>query len=174
MIRLNRSIDLSSNSTRAVCLPYERRFLNYNFADRYVKVVGWGATENGWYFQWAKKILVNCFSFLVYDIGSSSDVLLKISLPIVSNDECNDIFGGKERNITSKQICFGAEKGKDSCGGDSGGPALVDIQVSRRNIRWFQQAIVSYGSVPCGLQGLPGVYIRVASYMEWILDNLKP
>lgn len=52
LIRLNRRIDLSkSDSVKAVCLPYDRRFMNYNFTDRYVTVTGWGATETGLCFE---------------------------------------------------------------------------------------------------------------------------
>lgn len=71
-------------------------------------------------------------------------------------------------------MCAGGKDGKDSCGGDSGGPLIVKMQATTYDIRTFQQGIVSYGPKICGIQGLPGVYTRVAYYMDWILDNLKP
>lgn len=92
----------------------------------------------------------------------------------MTNDECNDVYKQAQKSITNKQMCAGGKNGKDSCGGDSGGPLMVKMQISTYDIRTFQQGIVSYGPRFCGIQGLPGVYTRVAYYMDWILDNLKP
>ena len=38
---------------------------------------------------------------------------------------------------------------------------------------YFQVGLVSFGPTRCG-DGLPGVYTNVASYMDWIINNLKP
>ena len=38
---------------------------------------------------------------------------------------------------------------------------------------YFQVGLVSFGPKRCG-DGLPGVYTNVASYMDWIEDNLRP
>jgi secreted trypsin-like serine protease len=60
-------------------------------------VTGWGATSSG---------------------GASSNALLEVDLPIVSNTTCNNAVGG----ITANMLCAGyAAGGKDSCQGDSGG-----------------------------------------------------
>lgn len=48
LIRLSRRIDLNqAENVKAVCLPYDRKFMNYNFTNRFVTVTGWGATETG-------------------------------------------------------------------------------------------------------------------------------
>lgn len=39
-------------------------------------------------------------------------------------------------------------------------------------IYWYSVGIVSFGPSPCGRERWPGVYVRVSSYMEWILKNI--
>jgi secreted trypsin-like serine protease len=70
--------------------------------------------------------------------------------------------------------------------GDSGGPIIVPVPFSTRPTRkqggppavflpkYFQLGVVSFGPVQCGVGGLPGVYTRVYSYKQWILENLEP
>ena len=65
--------------------------------------------------------------------------------------------------------------GKDSCGGDSGGPAsyhegyegTVDAKP------WFQIGIVSFGAKKCGKINKPGVYTRIDTFLDWIKRNLE-
>ena len=61
--------------------------------------------------------------------------------------------------------------GKDSCGGDSGGPLMVQRQRGPRKY-WIQIGLVSWGVEQCGTEGLPGVYTNVQYYIPWILDHL--
>lgn len=93
-------------------------------------------------------------------------------MPIVSRDYCNKKIINVGY-IDSNRICAGGESGKDSCQGDSGGPLMVrssgDWHIEQR---WYQEGIVSRG-VGCGFAGYPGVYMRVAYYMDWIVDNLR-
>merc|ERR1711956_24996 len=81
--------------------------------------------------------------------GSSPDLLMKVSVPIVTDDECRDAYGQSE--IEDSMICAGLpEGGKDSCQGDSGGPfACSDTPESRELI-----GIVSWG------YGCPGPTTR--------------
>lgn len=39
---------------------------------------------------------------------------------------------------------------------------------------WYCAGIVSFGPDPCGREGFPGVYTRVAAYTDWIVKNIKP
>ena len=59
--------------------------------------------------------------------------------------------------------------GVDSCGGDSGGP-LVYRAIA--DDPYYQVGIVSYGTKICG-QGVPGVYTRVTSFLDWIQSKLR-
>lgn len=107
----------------------------------YATATGWGATFEG---------------------GSSSDNLLEVDVPIVSNDKCDKAYG----NIEITQICAGFEQGgKDACQGDSGGPLFVESNGSYKLI-----GITSWGR-GCARPGKYGVYTRVSKYIDWIESN---
>lgn len=90
--------------------------------------------------------------------------LHQVSVPIISNDVCNLAYFGE---ITAGMLCAGLpEGGKDSCQGDSGGPLVIYDEVTSS---WKLAGIVSWG-IGCALPGLPGVYTRVSSYVEWIQE----
>ena len=61
-------------------------------------------------------------------------------------------------------------KDKDSCNGDAGGPSVMKIGADGP---WYQVGITSFGTDRCGI-GFPGVYTKVASYLQWIHKNLEP
>ena len=61
----------------------------------------------------------------------------------------------------------GDTPGKDSCGGDSGGPLTQGMGPHALLI-----GLVSFGDVMCGTK--PGVYTDVAFYKDWIHDKLGP
>lgn len=44
-------------------------------------------------------------------------------IPVVSPEQC-DTFG-KQFLVSKNELCAGAQKNKDACGGDSGGPAMM-------------------------------------------------
>merc|ERR1712240_557354 len=65
-------------------------------------VSGWGTTSEG---------------------GSLAKVLMKVDVPVVSDDDCRGSYGQSE--IADSMICAGLDAGgKDSCQGDSGGPFM--------------------------------------------------
>lgn len=39
--------------------------------------------------------------------------------------------------------------------------------------RWDLIGVVSFGPRLCGTEGVPGVYARVNSYLDWILDTVE-
>ncbi len=102
-------------------------------------VTGWGDTTEG---------------------GSLADVLMEVTLPIVSNTSCNQAYGF----ITDNMLCAGlTQGGKDSCQGDSGGPLIVPVGDGS----WLLAGIVSSGN-GCARPGYPGIYTRVSRYQAWI------
>merc|ERR1712130_896988 len=63
-------------------------------------------------------------------------------------------------------MCFGGRK-SDSCQGDSGGP-LICVEANTPVLR----GIVSFGK-GCGRPGLPGIYTRVSTYIDWIDETIE-
>lgn len=88
--------------------------------------------------------------------GPSPNVLQVVAAPIVDEALCDRAVGIVEETM----ICAGnyEEGGIDSCQGDSGGPLVVDGQL---------HGIVSWG-YGCAQPKLPGVYARVAAFVDWI------
>ncbi|MDA2925133.1 serine protease, partial [Acidobacteria bacterium AH-259-L09] len=106
-------------------------------------VTGWGLLEDG---------------------GDGSDTLQQVSVPIVSNDTCEEVAGG---DITENMLCLGSEEaGKGSCQGDSGGPLVVP---NAQGDGFVQVGIVSFGG-QCGAPGVSGVFTRVSKFLDWIED----
>ena len=95
---------------------------------------------------------------------SFSDVLLKTSVPIVSNDVCNQSYEG---DVDGRMLCAGYEKGEiDACVGDSGGPIVI-----WNDSDWEQVGIVSFGE-GCAQANYYGVYTRVASFEDFIAEHV--
>lgn len=53
--------------------------------------------------------------------------------------------------------------------GDSGGPLMHDFKGTGR---YTLVGLVSFGPKMCGVSSFPGVYTRVARYIDWILNNM--
>ncbi|KAJ8363226.1 hypothetical protein SKAU_G00120570 [Synaphobranchus kaupii] len=95
---------------------------------------------------------------------SSSNILQKVGVPLISEDVCNRSYGYK---ITPRMLCAGFhDGGKDACQGDSGGP-LVCQEASGR---WFLAGVVSWG-IGCGRPNYYGVYTRITKLTGWIEER---
>ncbi|XP_038565959.1 serine protease 27-like [Micropterus salmoides] len=91
--------------------------------------------------------------------------LQEVSLPIVSNSDCNVTYGGK---ITNNMICAGVTQGGQGiCYGDGGGP-LVTKNVSV----WVQAGVLSFGR-GCALPNFPQGFTRVSQYQSWINSQIS-
>ncbi|KAL1375531.1 hypothetical protein pipiens_004646 [Culex pipiens pipiens] len=106
--------------------------------------------------------------------GEQSPELLKMGLSPVSNEECGKVFNkaNNRRLRTGLQeyhICASDEKA-DTCEGDSGGPLQVKLMHNMRETP-FIVGVTSFG-LPCSPEN-PGVYTRVASYVDWIVDTMQ-
>ncbi|XP_076164420.1 CLIP domain-containing serine protease HP8-like [Ptiloglossa arizonensis] len=145
LLRLSRDVAFTSY-IKPICLPPSNSF------GQKLYVAGWGKTEN----------------------SSSSDVKLKLSLPLADNQQCKQTYGNAGVTLGYGQVCAGGQKGKDSCRGDSGGP-LMSLERTRDGTgRWSAVGIVSFGPSPCGMPGWPGVYTRVIDFVPWILSKMRP
>jgi len=95
-----------------------------------------------------------------YQKEESNEISAKLMtqmIPAVDRETCRRAYAPK--HITDEMICAGLNKGGvDTCQGDSGGPLTIGRELV---------GIVSFGR-GCARPGIPGVYTRVASYIDWI------
>ncbi|KAH8295039.1 hypothetical protein KR018_006288, partial [Drosophila ironensis] len=132
-----------------VCLPGLPSQRDEIFLGRKVVVAGWGRTETNF----------------------TSNVKLKAELDPVPMSDCNQRYTSQRRTVTTNQLCAGGVEGVDSCRGDSGGPLLLEDYYNG-NSNYYIAGVVSYGPTPCGLKGWPGVYTRVAAYLDFIESSV--
>lgn len=104
------------------------------------------------------------------ELGTRSQDLLQAKLPLMSNEQCREVYK-RTAQIWHKQLCAGGQMNVDSCMGDSGGP-LQAVGPYGKSVRVIQYGVVSYGMKQCGTEGFPGVYTRIAYYMDWILNTM--
>ena len=104
----------------------------------------------------ADKMPVTVTGYGTTEDGNVSTQLLQVDLTTVACDETPDYRGKTDDSM----LCASAP-GKDSCQGDSGGPLVL------RDGPPVLVGIVSWGK-QCGDSNYPGVYVRVASYLDWI------
>jgi len=113
-----------------------------------VTVAGWGKTA---------------------DPGSVSQTLQYAKIKVQPQPVCVDTLGGSFFQQT--MICAAnMETGDgDACNGDSGGPLWHTPAGGGPPI---QVGIVSWGKggVLCGTPEVPGAYVRVETYVQWIID----
>jgi len=108
-----------------------------------------------------------------------SNWLLKASLSEVPYNECKELYGRVTLtqlpdNLLPSQLCATRVEGEkvfDACQGDSGGPIQSKITVNQEYV-YFIVGITSFGAA-CG-SNLPGVYTRVAEYLDWIEPIVWP
>ncbi|XP_068082200.1 uncharacterized protein [Anabrus simplex] len=100
------------------------------------------------------------------DYGKYQNILKEVDVPIVSHHQCQAQLQqtrlGYDFKLHPGMICAGGEEGKDACKGDGGGPMVCE-----RGGVWHVVGIVSWG-IGCGQYGVPGVYVKVAHYLDWI------
>ncbi|XP_039606274.1 granzyme A-like [Polypterus senegalus] len=97
-------------------------------------------------------------------MGNMSDTLREVNVTVIDRKLCNTLsyYNGF---ISKSMLCAGDKiGGKDSCGGDSGGPLICD---------GVYRGIVSFG-FDCGLARKPGVYTLLTDkYLKWIQDIIS-
>jgi secreted trypsin-like serine protease len=89
-----------------------------------------------------------------------SPVVKIIDVPLLPKTKCEQILPEVDESV----LCAGGESGKDACQGDSGSPLVISEASSDRE---YLVGVVSAG-YGCGLDGVPGIYIRLASIEDFI------
>ncbi|RZF34202.1 hypothetical protein LSTR_LSTR003612 [Laodelphax striatellus] len=145
LVRLDAALEFAPHIA-PICLPGSDDLLIGENAT----VTGWGRLSEG---------------------GTLPSVLQEVTVPIVSNDKCKNMFlrAGRHEFIPEIFMCAGFDDGgRDSCQGDSGGP----LQVRGRDGRFFLAGIISWG-IGCAEANLPGVCTRISKFVPWILDVMN-
>uniref|UniRef100_A0A182NWN1 Acrosin n=1 Tax=Anopheles dirus TaxID=7168 RepID=A0A182NWN1_9DIPT len=146
---------ITDHKIKPICLPTSEPVRGSDFTGYNPFIAGWGRTE---------------------ETGYEAKVLQELQVPILENAECSQLYKKIRKLFSKKQfndavLCAGfLEGGKDSCQGDSGGPLMLPYMI-RKQFHYFQIGIVSYG-VGCARAELPGVYTRVATFVDWIVGQI--
>ncbi|KAJ1526258.1 hypothetical protein ONE63_009413 [Megalurothrips usitatus] len=106
-------------------------------------------------------------------LDQTSEVLMKALMDQVALPRCNASFARSmssrlARGVQPEQLCARGSNGvADTCLGDSGGP----LQVLEKDKDLYSiVGVTSFGQLCGGL----GVYVRVASYLDWIENIVWP
>merc|ERR1711923_509166 len=94
--------------------------------------------------------------------GGISPVLRMVEdRPIISNSECNAIYG----IVGDGVVCIDTTGGKGTCNGDSGGPLNMkyDVKSGASGDKWKQVGVVSFGA--------PAGFTRTEYYLDWICSE---
>jgi hypothetical protein len=105
------------------------------------------------------------------DIDQSVPQFLQyITVPYIADDVCMGVWGDL---FTDNMLCAGHmdSDGKDACKGDSGGALIHRAIDNDGTIVDTHVGLVSYG-VPCANEGLPSVYARTSSRIDWIKTTM--
>mmetsp|Transcript_15487 Transcript_15487/g.38928 ORF Transcript_15487/g.38928 Transcript_15487/m.38928 type:complete len:367 (+) Transcript_15487:48-1148(+) len=126
--------------------------------------------------SWAPGDTVTLAGYGVTDVatGQHSEVLRAVDVGIAEQSVCAASNPHYTHIDFSAMLCTGGTEGKDSCMGDSGGPAIV-----RRGGGDWLVGVLSFGSeLPlnqtlCGVEGRFGVYTEVAKYAEFVYQTMQ-
>jgi len=157
LLFVDRNINMFHPYVNTACLPSCDEQFDFQFSNSSgvrCWVAGWGKNEFDGSFQFLQR---------------------KVDVPLVNNAQCNNDLRsalnsqasgvGDRFSLHSSEVCAGGEVGKDACTGDGGSPLVCQA----RSGRWTVVGLVTWG-VGCAEQ-LPGVYVRVSQFREWINNN---
>ncbi|UYV65446.1 CLIPA10 [Cordylochernes scorpioides] len=143
LLRLDRPVDPNLPHVAPACLPPP----GTHFDGQRCHVTGWGKDGFG-------------------QQGVYQSVLKKVDVPVVPRAECERRLQhtrlGTRYQLPQGFLCAGGEPGKDACTGDGGSPLVCE-----RGGVYHVAGLVSWG-IGCGQPGVPGIYVDVAYYRQWI------
>ncbi|CAL8124218.1 unnamed protein product [Orchesella dallaii] len=115
-------------------------------------------------------------------MGESGPIPLRIreaSLPIVSETECVSKVNAVTEKVFAlpmSSFCAGGELRNDACQGDGGGPLVCradDPNTGDSGTGYYElTGLVSWG-FGCGRENVPGVYVKVSSFIGWIHQIIR-
>ncbi|KAF7218649.1 transmembrane protease serine 5-like [Nothobranchius furzeri] len=175
LMKLRRPLNFS-DTIRPICLPQ----FDYDLpGGTQCWISGWGYTQPdggklSFHSQYCNTVLERdvhiykvTFMHLFPPSVHSPDTLKEAPVPIISTKRCNSscMYNGE---ITPRMLCAGYTEGKvDACQGDSGGPLVCQDE----NV-WRLVGVVSWGT-GCAEPNHPGVYTKVAEFLDWIYHIIE-
>lgn len=97
--------------------------------------------------------------------GRPAVILQVLTVPFVDRLTC---LKSTSTSIQQNMFCAGfSAGGRDTCGGDSGGPHATEIEGT-----WFLTGVTSWGE-ECAKPGKYGIYTKVSKYVKWIKENTR-
>lgn len=146
--------------------------------DAPLRIIGWGKTESGKGSLDLMEATINavergqCNRVLTGarmqddEVKKSlADIAFEFNLNPVGRKALEASIVQQGGAVTPQMFCAAAKSdGRDTCGGDSGGPILREDGKGG----WVQVGVVSFGVGKCGNAALPGVYTRLALYTDWM------
>ncbi|XP_052889014.1 prostasin-like [Anopheles moucheti] len=148
LIRLRDRADTSRNNVKPICLPVTNEL-------RSQKPTHYTLTA------WAS--------------GSSGNLLERSQRELVDSIECQQLY--TERSVllekTTRQICIKQQQESSArCKFPSSAAPLQLVQQVQGTSRYVLYGVLSYGPKSCSAL-YPDVYTNVASYVDWILENIQ-
>ncbi|KAM3955049.1 LOW QUALITY PROTEIN: venom protease [Aphomia sociella] len=109
------------------------------------------------------------------DTKETAKELQKVSLSLFGNEDCDRRLANTRyrhwKGLIPSQMCAGELRGEDTCQGDSGSPLQI---ASKENQCIFHIIGVTSFGKKCAESGLPAVYTRISSYLDWIEGIVWP
>ncbi|XKL59560.1 hypothetical protein PGB90_000576 [Kerria lacca] len=95
--------------------------------------------------------------------------LQETSINVIDNEKCAEMYKNQRAAVIDERVLCAGEPGKDACQGDSGGPLIFPNSTENK---FYLGGIVSYG-IKCDNPDYPGVYTRIAEYIDWINEIMN-
>ncbi|CAB3362924.1 Hypothetical predicted protein [Cloeon dipterum] len=105
-------------------------------------------------------------------MGKLQEVMKHVDVPVIDPDECEtrlrDTKLSQHFQLDKQSfLCAGGEPQKDACTGDGGSPLVCESTTTQG--QFYVAGLVAWG-IGCATPGLPGVYVNVAGYSDWIRE----
>ncbi|XP_031636704.1 serine protease easter-like isoform X2 [Contarinia nasturtii] len=149
LLRLAESVSYS-NWIRPICLPTLKELIDKDYNGEFLKISGFGQTEN----------------------ENMSTRMMKAELDFMPFNQCYNKYQSEGITLTNKQMCAGVNTKTRSCKGDYGGPLMAQ-HTNRRLSYYYLVGIISFTAKSCSQPEWPGVYTRVDQYIDWIISNIR-
>lgn len=151
IVKLKNSVSYAE-FIQPICLPIQLDMKHINMTNPMPFIVGWGSTQE-----------------LFFSSESRNTAMMEVQIPLTDIEKCKEAYASGYNVIDDRVLCAGyQEGGKDSCDGDAGGPLMWP-----KENQFYLMGIVSYGFISCGEANRPGVYTRVTSFVDWIVEKIN-